>query len=132
MTALHVRSGDPAAPPYSLDITPDRAGWGHASLRVLPLAPAARHRLATGEEEMVVLSLAGSCEVRCDGEQFLLTGRPDVFSGISDMVYLPRDASVEITSADGGRFALAGARCSRRLPAAGPGARRVPSPHGPG
>ena len=126
MTELHVRSGDPATAPYSLDVTPASAGWGHASLRVLPLAPAGRHRFATGEEEMVVLPLAGSCEVRCDGEQFTLTGRRDVFSGISDMVYLPRDASVEITSAGGGRFALAGARCSRRLPARYRSANDVP------
>ena len=120
MSDLHIRSGDPATPPYSLDITPASAGWGHASLRVLPLPPAGRHRFATGEEEMVVLPLAGSCEVRCDGERFALTGRLDVFSGISDMVYLPRDASVEITSAGGGRFALAGARCGRRLQAPDP------------
>jgi 5-deoxy-glucuronate isomerase len=126
VTGLHLRSGDPAAAPYSLDITPARAGWGHASLRVLPLAPAGRHRFGTGEEEMVVLPLAGACEVRCDGEHFSLTGRPDVFSGISDMVYVPRDATVEITSAGGGRFALAGARCGRRLPARYRAARDVP------
>ena len=64
-----------------------------------------------------VLPLAGSCEVRCDGELFALTGRRDVFSGISDLAYVPRDAAVEISSQSGGRFALAGARCTRRLPA---------------
>ena len=97
---------------------PDRAGWGHAVAagpaagprRVVTASPPGRRRWSS-------LPLAGSCEVRCDGEQFTLTGRRDVFSGISDMVYVPRDASVEITSAGGGRFALAGARCSRRLPA---------------
>ncbi len=116
MTDLHVRPGG-AAPPYDLVVLPETAGWGHASLRVLRLEPGGSHTLATGEEELVVLPLSGSCEVSCDGETFRLAGRADVFSGISDLVYVPRDADVEISSADGGRFALAGARCERRLPA---------------
>lgn len=116
MTDLHIR---PAVgqPPYALEITPASAGWGHASLRVLLLKPGATHVFDSGEEELVVLPLAGSCEVRCDGELFALSGRRDVFSGISDLAYVPRDAAVEISSQGGGRFALAGARCTRRLPA---------------
>ena len=40
-----------------------------------------------------------------------------MFSGVSDFVYVPRDARTTITSPAGGRFALTGARCTRRLPA---------------
>ena len=116
MTDLHIRPGV-GQPPYALEITPASAGWGHASLRVLLLKPGATHVFDSGEEELVVLPLAGSCEVRCDGELFALTGRRDVFSAISDLAYVPRDAAVEITSQAGGRFALAGARCTPRLPA---------------
>ncbi|HEU4912429.1 MAG TPA: 5-deoxy-glucuronate isomerase, partial [Actinomycetes bacterium] len=116
MTDLHIRPGV-GQPPYALEITPASAGWGHASLRVLLLKPGATHVFDSGEEELVVLPLAGSCEVRCDGGSFALTGRRDVFSGISDLAYVPRDAAVEISSQSGGRFALAGARCTRRLPA---------------
>jgi 5-deoxy-glucuronate isomerase len=39
-----------------------------------------------------------------------------VFSGPSDFVYVPRDAEVDITSAEGGRFALPSAVCGSRLP----------------
>ncbi|MFJ3519950.1 5-deoxy-glucuronate isomerase [Streptomyces sp. NPDC090131] len=50
-------------------------------------------------------------------EVFQLHGRNGVFSGVTDFVYLPRDADAEVRSAAGGRFALVGARCERRLPA---------------
>jgi 5-deoxy-glucuronate isomerase len=39
-----------------------------------------------------------------------------VFSGVSDFVYVPRDATVEITSDGGGRFALPSAVCDDVLP----------------
>ncbi|MEU6315260.1 5-deoxy-glucuronate isomerase [Streptomyces sp. NPDC047014] len=48
---------------------------------------------------------------------FRLRGRSGVFAGPTDFAYLPRDARAEIHSAAGGRFALAGARCTHRLPA---------------
>jgi 5-deoxy-glucuronate isomerase len=114
---LHLPSGAAATPEYELEITPGTAGWDWSSLRVLALAAGASHRLATGEEEMVVVPLSGSCRVTCDGEVFELAGRKDVFSGPSDVAYVPRDAEVEVASVGGGRFAFAGARCTRRLPA---------------
>lgn len=51
------------------------------------------------------------------GEIFELLGRESVFSGVSDFAYVPRDAHAQIASGAGGRFALAGAKCERRLPA---------------
>ncbi|MGW6706990.1 5-deoxy-glucuronate isomerase [Streptomyces sp. NPDC054956] len=48
---------------------------------------------------------------------FELRGRPGVFDGVTDFAYLPRDGAAEIRANTGGRFALAGARCERRLPA---------------
>ncbi|WP_326593782.1 5-deoxy-glucuronate isomerase [Streptomyces sp. NBC_01294] len=53
---------------------------------------------------------------------FELRGRSGVFGGgPTDFAYVPRDAHAEIRSAAGGRFALAGARCERRLtPGYGP------------
>ncbi|MFD5617357.1 5-deoxy-glucuronate isomerase [Streptomyces yangpuensis] len=47
---------------------------------------------------------------------FELRGRNGVFGGPTDFAYVPRDAHAEVTSRRGGRFALAGARCERRLP----------------
>jgi 5-deoxy-glucuronate isomerase len=64
-----------------------------------------------------VLPLSGGGVVECDGAAFTLTGRPDVFSAVTDFVYVPRDATLALSSVDGGRFALPSARCARRLPA---------------
>jgi 5-deoxy-glucuronate isomerase len=38
-----------------------------------------------------------------------------VFSRVSDFCYAPRDATVTVTSNDGGTFAIPSARCTRRL-----------------
>jgi 5-deoxy-glucuronate isomerase len=51
------------------------------------------------------------------GPTFLLHGRDSVFDAVTDFAYLPRDAHARIASESGGRFALTGARCERRLPA---------------
>jgi len=101
----------------SLLITPENAGWGYSSLRVLELPANGGATFETGEDEMVVLPLSGSCVVSCDGQRFALAGRNSVFSRVTDFAYVPRDAHVEVSSAAGGRFALPGARATRRLSA---------------
>ncbi|MDW6062715.1 5-deoxy-glucuronate isomerase [Streptomyces sp. FXJ1.4098] len=116
-TGFHLRAGKAAGGPYAVDIDPARAGWGHSSLRVLDLPAGGSHQLATGDSEWIVLPLSGGCTVETEGRTFELHGRDSVFSGITDFAYLPRDAHARIGSAAGGRFALTGARCERRLPA---------------
>ncbi|MFF3762977.1 5-deoxy-glucuronate isomerase [Streptomyces sp. NPDC001922] len=113
----HLPAGSTADGPYTLHIDPERAGWDHSALRILELPPGGGHSFATGDSEWIVLPLGGGCTVRADGETFELHGRADVFSGVTDFAYLPRDAEAEIVSVAGGRFALTGARCDRRLPA---------------
>jgi 5-deoxy-glucuronate isomerase len=98
-----------------LEITPESAGWAFSGLRVIELAAGGRRVLDTGEDELIVLPLSGSCTVRIDGETFELAGREDVFTGVSDVAYAPRDAAVEISSEGGGRFALPSARAAERL-----------------
>jgi 5-deoxy-glucuronate isomerase len=102
---------------YALTVTPERAGWGHTSLNILVLAPGVAHTFATGEDEWVVLPLSGTCTVTCDGKTFSLTGRRGVFTRVTDFAYVPRDATATVSSEAGGRFALCGARATRRLPA---------------
>jgi 5-deoxy-glucuronate isomerase len=116
-TRRHLPAGSAAAGPYTLDIAPGRAGWAHCALRVLPLAPGGTHTFHAGESEWIVLPLSGSCAVSVDGRTYELAGRADVFAGPSDFAYVPRDAVATVVSAAGGRFALAGAPCDRRLPA---------------
>lgn len=115
---FHLKAKDAADGPIALDIDPKSAGWGYSSLRVLDLPPGGHHSLATAESEWIVLPLTGGCTVTLDsGEVFELVGRESVFSGVTDFAYVPRDAHVQIATGAGGRFALTGARCERRLPA---------------
>ncbi|NLU66444.1 5-deoxy-glucuronate isomerase [Streptomyces sp. HNM0574] len=119
---LHLRAGSTASGPYALDIGPERARWDHSSLRVLRLEPGGTHDFGAGDSEWIVLPLNGGCTVTisdADGTEhrFALRGRESVFDGVTDFAYVPRDAHVTVTSGHGGRFALTGARCERRLPA---------------
>ncbi|MGW3939780.1 5-deoxy-glucuronate isomerase [Streptomyces phaeochromogenes] len=129
-SAHHLPAGKAASGPYAVDVTPESAGWDHSSLRVLELAPGGTHLFTAGDSEWIVTSLGGGCTVTVDDdfgrEEFQVRGRASVFSGASDFVYVPRDATATLTSADGGRFALTGARCSRRLPARYGSAESVP------
>ncbi|MFG3546332.1 5-deoxy-glucuronate isomerase [Streptomyces sp. NPDC047725] len=117
----HLSAGEAASGPYAVEVTPETAGWGHSALRVLRLPPGGDHTFDSGDSEWIVLPLSGGCTVAVADDSgrstFELTGRDDVFSGVSDFAYVPRDARTTLTSPGGGRFALTGARCTRRLPA---------------
>jgi 5-deoxy-glucuronate isomerase len=100
---------------FAVAVTPERAGWRYSGLRVLRLEPGVAHTWASQDDELVVLPLAGSATVACDGETFVLEGRRDVFDRVSDFCYVPRDATVTVSSQAGGAFAVPSARCTRRL-----------------
>jgi 5-deoxy-glucuronate isomerase len=114
--SLHLPAGSAAAGPYALEVTPESAGWGYSSLRVLELGAGDDHRLETGPDEVLVVPLSGSLVVDCEEQSLELTGRSGVFAGPTDFAYLPLGVSATLRSAAGGRFALCGARASRRLP----------------
>ncbi|MDA0636260.1 5-deoxy-glucuronate isomerase [Nonomuraea sp. MCN248] len=105
--------GVAASGPWAVEITPSLAGWDYAGLRVVDLT-GAPVSFGTGEEEMIVLPLSGSCAVTVGGSQvFELAGRPSVFAGPSDFAYIPIHEQVTLTGA--GRIALPSARATRRL-----------------
>ena len=113
--------GATAEGPWSLSVTPERAGWAYCGLRVLELAPGGSHTFASGGDELLVLPLEGGCVVECESRRFDLAGRRGVFAGVSDFAYVPIDAEVRVASPGGGRFALPSVRAGRRLePAYGP------------
>src|SRR3954452_18838428 len=114
---LYVPKGATAGGLYAVHIDPERAGWTHSSLRVVELEPGGTHTFTTGDSEWIVLPLNGGCTVHIEDEEFQILGRESVFAGVTDFAYVPRDARAQIASGAGGRFALAGAKCERRLPA---------------
>jgi 5-deoxy-glucuronate isomerase len=111
---LHWRAGT-LADGDPVVLTPEQAGWAYCGLRVVSLEPAATHAFNTGPDEMAVLPLSGSLVVEVDSERFLLGGRDDVFSRVTDWAYVPRDADVRLSAAAGAEVALATARADRRL-----------------
>ena len=84
----------------------------HTRLRIVELHGSSE-AFDTGEDELIVLPLAGSCAVTVDGERFELEGRESVFSAVTDFAYAPTGARVELTGT--GRFALPAAAATRRL-----------------
>ncbi|MEU8108906.1 5-deoxy-glucuronate isomerase [Nonomuraea muscovyensis] len=112
--------GKAAADPWSVEITPETAGWTYSGLRVVELdgEPVS---FGTGEEEMVILPLAGSCTVRCAPSSgspdetvgWELRGRESVFDSPSDFAYVP--IASQVTLEGRGRIALPAARATRRL-----------------
>jgi 5-deoxy-glucuronate isomerase len=123
---LLIRGGTSGHGSFSVLVTPERAGWAYSGLRVLNLPPGGTCSWPTGDEEMLVLPLAGAATVSCDGQVFELRGRQSVFSRVSDFCYAPRDAEVRVTSARGGVFAIPSARCGNRLDARYGAAEDVP------
>ena len=111
-----VPRGSTAERPFDVVVNPENAGWAHSGLRVVQLPVGGRVRFATGGDEMLVLPLAGGCDVACDDERLTLTGRRSVFSRVTDFAYLPCGAEVTLRAPNGGRFALPAARSGRRLP----------------
>ncbi|MFI7638218.1 5-deoxy-glucuronate isomerase [Nonomuraea sp. NPDC049400] len=108
----YVPYGKAANGPWSVEITPAMAGWTYSGLRVLDLTDAPVS-FDTGEEEMLVLPLSGSCTVTIPADTFVLAGRDSVFDGPSDFAYIPIDTQVTIQGA--GRIALPSARATRAL-----------------
>jgi 5-deoxy-glucuronate isomerase len=103
-----------ATPPFTVDVTPESAGWTESSLKVVQLDSPADLALDTGDTEVMILPLSGSGTVVCDGVEFELSPRASVFDGPADMVYL--GVNNAYTLRGHGRFAICGARAKRALP----------------
>jgi 5-deoxy-glucuronate isomerase len=111
-----LRSGFVDSGPYEVEVTPESAGWGYSSLKIISLQPQGSHRFDTGSEEVIMLPLNGSVAVNVDDAHCELEGRPSVFDGPTDLVYVGPGKAVTLRSTAGGRFALCGARAHSALP----------------
>ncbi|MGK2348884.1 5-deoxy-glucuronate isomerase [Actinomyces sp. W5033] len=112
----HVPAGSTGHDCLTVDITPADAGWGFSGLRVAVLAPGASVTLETGDSELLVLPLVGSCSVEVDGRTYELLGRTGVLEQITDYLYVPRSMSLTVNSQQGGRFAFPSAVAEKDLP----------------
>jgi len=123
---LHVENGEWADGPDKAVVTPASAGWTYAGLRVVELRAGESRTIATGSTEVLVVPLAGSCTVECEGRRFDLVGRADVFSRVTDFAYAPIQSELLLSSDAGGRFAVPSAEATRRLEPAYGAAEDIP------
>jgi len=87
----------------------------YTSLQVAELAAGGETAVDTRDQEMILIPLAGSASVACDGNAYELAGRESVFAGPTDFCYLPIGRTATVASAEGIRFALCGARTDQEL-----------------
>ncbi|WP_394275107.1 5-deoxy-glucuronate isomerase [Luteococcus sp.] len=115
---IYIPAGESGHDQFEADVTPERAGWAWSGLKVIKLEAGVSQELQTGDDEVLVLPLQGGCTVEVDGEVHELAGREGVFKGVTDFVYVPRNKSLIITSAAGGRFAIPTSKATSDLPVA--------------
>jgi 5-deoxy-glucuronate isomerase len=128
-----LRYGVAGSDMYEVDVTPESAGWSYSSLKIISLEPGGSHSFPTGSDEVIVLPLNGPVAVEVDDARCELNGRPSVFDGPTDLVYLGRGKAATLRSTAGGRFALCGARVQSALPLRYLAASQVPvEPRGAG
>ncbi len=96
-----------------LQVTAESAGWDFSGLSVLALGPGESRTIATGDTELAVLPLAGSCVVEVDHHSFAVDGRAGVFSGVAGFAYVPIDSEARISGS--GEIAVCSAKARRRI-----------------
>ncbi len=105
---------------FSLVITPENAGWGYSSLRILELPPAAAPRSRPARTRCACSRSAGGCvvECACDGTSGSSSpGGPACSPGSPTSPTSRGTPRSPCPRPAGGRFALPAARATRRLPA---------------
>jgi 5-deoxy-glucuronate isomerase len=116
MNRCYLPAGSTSTMPFTVVVDPKRAGWDETSLWVIELPSGKNLDWNAGDDEILVVPLAGAMTVSCGNHEFALTGRASVFSGPTDFAYVGRDSGFCVVSASGARVALCGARARRRLP----------------
>jgi 5-deoxy-glucuronate isomerase len=91
-------------------------GWAHTGLKVATLVAGTAVELPAAAEERIVVPLSGSFTVTVDDVEHPLAGRASVFHGPSDVLYSGTNTAFTISSADGGRVAIATAPAKASYP----------------
>ncbi len=115
MSELFLPAGTATAAGSDLHVTAESAGWRYSGLTVVSLDAGNSHAVTTGDVEMAVLPLSGSCRVEVEGRTFEVEGRTGVFQGIAGFAYLPIGVEARISSPGAAQVALCTAKARRRI-----------------
>lgn len=89
-------------------VDPLRAGWQYIHFQSRVLEAGGSWALPAGRYEMAIVMLGGKADIRSShGEWAGLGGRPTVFAGLPEALYLPPGADLQVHSAGGCQFAIA-------------------------
>ena len=109
------KAGSTAHGKVDTDVCPEIAGWEFSGIKVLNLPAGGSEEVDSDGDELLVLPLEGACTVSVEGKEYELEGRENIWTEVSDYLYIPRDTTFTITSKEGGRFCLPTSRCNERL-----------------
>ena len=111
-------AGSLAADDDPVRMQPDDAGWDYCGLHVITLPGGGTRTLQLGAAEAAVVPLSGGCRVDiAGGEGFELEGRSSVFSGPTDVAFVPRGVTVTLFAAETAEVAVATAVATEERPA---------------
>ena len=116
MSEWYRKAGSAGRAGFEVAIGPREAGWDHAGLYVVTLAPGESRVITGRRHEWLVLPLSGQVRVECAGKLLFLVGRENPFAGPTDYAYVPVSSTFTITSTGGARIALPHATASKTLP----------------
>ena len=80
-------------------ISPTSAGWEHLSFAARQMAQGQQWAWETGENELAIVVLGGTCRVQSDQGEWAQVGRRrSVFDGMPYALYLPRRTHFTLTA----------------------------------
>lgn len=113
VSALFRPAGSAAGVDEAVSISPQNADWEFSGLRVVRLEADERRLITLDGIEAALLPLSGSARVEVGGNRYTLAGRMDVFTQVSDFVYLPPGTEAVVSAVGPGEFAIPSARTTR-------------------
>ena len=95
-------------------ITPEQVGWRYIGFEVARLAARESARIETGDRELCIVWLSGSCKVATERERWPAVGRrANVFDGIPHALYAPPSSWIELTAIGDADIAIGSAPAAR-------------------
>lgn len=106
----HKPAGSISSADYDVVVSPGDPDWVHTGLRVANLAAGESRTIETGDQEFVIVPLAGRrVQVSSEPDEVELVGRTDVFAGPTDVAYVPRGRTLTVTASEPSRVAFCSA-----------------------
>lgn len=106
----HRPHGSTSRDGWDVVVEPDASGWEHTGLYAGRLADGETRTFEGGHREHVVVPLSGSVVVVAEGssgsDEAKLEGRASVFTGPTDVAYVPAGSSLRVTAVGDARVAV--------------------------